>query len=254
LYFLIMIPATVTPVELLLRRNPVHHLCYYDAINDRKNKKHNRTNMNIKVCGITQLKQLQQLDAMDIDFVGLNFYKESPRYVVGKISGENISAADFNIKKVGVFVNETIDKIIKIAEEYDLDIVQLHGDETPAFSRRLSEEIEVIKTFRVDGEAKNIEELIAKYDDACDYYLFDTGGQKEKLGGTGVQFDRNLLAGSRIEKPFFLAGGISLVDVAKVKTFKHPDFFAVDINSKFEISPGVKDLDMVKMFAQVLRN
>jgi phosphoribosylanthranilate isomerase len=209
--------------------------------------------MNIKVCGITELKQLQQLDAMDIDYAGLNFYKESPRYVVGKIDGEEISAADFDIKKVGVFVNETMDKIMRTVEEYDLDIVQLHGDETPVFCRELSEETEVIKTFRVNNEKKNIEELVAKYDDACDYYLFDTR-QKERLGGTGVQFDWNLLAGSRIEKPFFLAGGIGLVDVAKVKTFDHPDFFAVDINSKFETRAGIKDLDMVKMFARVLRN
>ena len=210
--------------------------------------------MNIKVCGITQLKQVEHLDAMDIEFVGLNFYKESPRYVVGKISGESIRDGDFDIKKIGIFVNENIDKIMKTAEEFNLDIVQLHGDETPAACKRLSEEIEVIKTFRVSGNTKNIEELIEKYDDACDYYLFDTGGQKESLGGTGIQFDWKLLNSSRIEKPFFLAGGIGLPDVVKVKTFKHPDFFAVDINSKFEISPGIKDLDLVKMFAQVLRN
>jgi phosphoribosylanthranilate isomerase len=210
--------------------------------------------MNIKVCGITQLKQLEHLDAMEIDFVGLNFYKESPRYVVGKISGEEIKNSDFDIKKVGVFVNESFSKIMKTVEEYNLDIVQLHGDETPSLCRQLSDETEVIKTFRINNETKNVEELITKYDDACDYYLFDTGGQKENLGGTGVQFDWKLFGSSRIEKPFFLAGGIGLPDVVKVKTFEHPDFFAVDINSKFEISPGVKDLDLVKMFAQVLRN
>jgi phosphoribosylanthranilate isomerase len=232
--------------------NEMARFAWHDKFSELEIK--NPTNMNIKVCGITQLKQLQQLDAMDIDFVGLNFYSKSPRYVVGKISGEDISAADFDIKKVGVFVNETLEKIFKTVEEYDLDIVQLHGDETPTFCKRLFEEIEVIKTFRANGEAKNIEELIKDFDDACDYYLFDTGGQKEKLGGTGVQFDWNLLRKRRIEKPFFLAGGIGLLDVPKVKTFKHPDFFAVDINSKFEVSPGVKDLDMVKMFAQVLRN
>lgn len=210
--------------------------------------------MNIKVCGITQLKQLEHLDAMEIEFVGLNFYKESPRYVVGKISAESIRDGDFDIKKIGVFVNESIDKIIKTAEDFNLDIVQLHGNETPAACKRLSEEIEVIKTFRVNGDTENIEGLVEKYDDACDYYLFDTGGQKESFGGTGIQFDWKLLNSSRIEKPFFLAGGIGLPDVVKVKTFRHPDFFAVDINSKFEISPGIKDLDLVKMFAQVLRN
>ena len=218
--------------------------------------------MNIKVCGITQLKQLEHLDAMEIDFAGLNFYKESPRCVIDKISGEEIKNSDFNIKKVGVFVNESFSKIMKTVEEYNLDIVQLHGDETPSLCRQLSDETEVIKTFRVNNETKSVEELIKKYDDACDYYLFDTGGYSSPLavgwagdfGGTGTQFDWKLLSNSRIEKPFFLAGGIGLQDVVKVKTFGHPDFFAVDINSKFEISPGVKDLDLVKMFAQVLRN
>jgi len=107
----------------------------------------------------------------------------------------------------------------------------------------------VIKTFRL-GDTDNIDEDVNKYDDACDYYLFDTGGHKESLGGTGMQFDWNILLRSRIEKPFFLAGGVGLPDVARVKSFDHPDFFAVDINSKFEIAPGVKDMDMVIMFAQ----
>lgn len=210
--------------------------------------------MNIKVCGITQLSQLQELDAVGIDFVGLNFYKESPRYVVGKISAGDIKDGDFDIRKVGVFVNENINKVMKVVEDYALDIVQLHGDETPEYCKQLSDDVEVIKTFRVNGEMKSVEGLIKKYDDACDYYLFDTGGQREALGGTGIQFDWEVLRNSRIEKPFFLAGGIGLTDVVKVKTFDHPDLFAVDINSRFEVSPGIKDLDLVKMFTQVLRN
>ncbi|HEY2721654.1 MAG TPA: phosphoribosylanthranilate isomerase [Chitinophagaceae bacterium] len=210
--------------------------------------------MNIKVCGITELKQMEYLDGIKIDFVGLNFYRDSPRYVVNKVSTEDIRHADFELKKVGVFVNESLDSIMKTVQDYSLDIVQLHGDETPAFCRRLSEETEVIKTFRITPATKSIEGLIGGYDDACDYYLFDTGGRKESLGGTGIQFDWELLRRSRIEKPFFLAGGIGLPDVIKVKTFEHPDFFAVDINSRFEIRPGVKDMDLVKMFEQVLRN
>jgi len=225
-------------------------------------KRFQPANMNIKVCGITQLKQLEHLDAIDIEFAGLNFYKESPRYVVGKISGDEIRDGDYDIRKVGVFVNENMEMIMKTIEEYDLDIVQLHGDESTAVCMRLSEEVEVIKTFRINNETKNIEEMIKKYDDACDYYLFDTGGYSSPFagggetmpGGTGKQFDWKLLSDNRIEKPFFLAGGIGLPDVVRVKTFEHPDLFAVDINSKFEISPGVKDLDLVKMFAQVLRN
>lgn len=209
--------------------------------------------MNIKVCGITQLEQLQELDEIGIEFVGLNFYKESSRYVGGKISGEDVRDGDFDIRKVGVFVNENVNKVIKAIKEYGLDIVQLHGDETPEYCKQLSDEVEVSKTFRI-GDETNIESLVEKFDDACDYYLFDTGGQKESLGGTGKQFDWDVLSKARIEKPFFLAGGIGMADLLRVKMFNHPDLFAVDINSKFEIEPGVKDLDLVKMFAQVLRN
>jgi phosphoribosylanthranilate isomerase len=218
--------------------------------------------MNIKVCGITQLKQLQELDEMGIDFVGLNFYKESPRYVAGKIAGEDVRDGDFDIRKVGIFVNESVNSVLKTAEDYGLDIVQLHGDEAPEYCKRLSEQVEVMKVFRLDKERKSINDLIRHYDDVCDYYMFDSGnhspapgGNREvAFGGTGEKFDWDLLTGSSIEKPFFLAGGIGLPDVVKVKTFDHPDLFAVDINSKFEISPGEKDLDLVKMFAQVLRN
>lgn len=209
--------------------------------------------MNIKVCGITQLRQLQELDGTGIDFVGLNFYNQSPRYVIGKISAAEVADLDLDIRKVGVFVNESVNQVMKIAEEYGLDVVQLHGDETPDYCRRLSEEVEVIKTFRVANGNTSIEKLIENYDDACDYYLFDTD-RKGNYGGSSAQFDWGLLANSSIEKPFFLAGGIGLHDVVKVKTFNHPDLFAVDINSKFEISPGVKDIDLVKMFAHVLRN
>ena len=218
--------------------------------------------MNIKVCGITQLKQLQELDEIGIEFVGLNFYRESPRYVVGKIAGSDLNDADFDIRKVGVFANENISNVMKITEEYSLDVVQLQGDETPEYCKRLSEEVEVIKTFRINDETKSIEDSIRSYDDACDYYLFDASPPTpllkergaQQLGGTGNQFDWKLLSKSSIEKPFFLAGGIGLQDVVKAKTFGHPDLFAVDINSKFEISPGVKDLDLVKMFAHVLRS
>src|SRR5205809_3519731 len=107
--------------------------------------------MNIKVCGITQLKQLQQLDGMDIDIAGLIFYKDSPRYMRNKIAGEELRSADFDIKKVGVFVDATYDEVMQTIEEYELDVVQLHGNETPKLCSELSETTEVIKTFRIAG-------------------------------------------------------------------------------------------------------
>ncbi|MBS1621998.1 MAG: phosphoribosylanthranilate isomerase [Bacteroidetes bacterium] len=209
--------------------------------------------MNIKVCGITTMKQLQQLDGLEIDFVGLNFYKGSVRYIGDKITGKEIQNADFDIKKVGVFVNTGYDEIMRTVEEYSLDIVQLHGNEKPDLCSALSEDIEVIKVFRIDATTKNVDELLKDFDDVCDYYLFDAGGQKETLGGSGVKFDWDLLVKAKIEKPFFLSGGIGPDDTAKIKAFKHPDFFAIDINSKFETAPGVKDMGKILKFVKDLR-
>lgn len=208
--------------------------------------------MNIKVCGITEMKQLQQLDGLDIDFAGLIFYKESPRYIGDKIPKKELKKADFDLKKVGVFVNPEMIDVLDAIDEYGLEVVQLHGDESPEMCEDLGSEVEVIKAFRVkDGD--NIDKMVADYDAVCDYYLFDTAGLKESFGGTGQQFDWSLLSKAKIEKPFFLSGGISVEDAAKVKAFKHPDLFGVDINSKFETAPGVKDMKLVLQFRHAMK-
>jgi phosphoribosylanthranilate isomerase len=210
--------------------------------------------MNIKVCGITQFKQLQQLEALNIDFAGLIFYKDSPRYMGNKITGKQIKDADFDIKKVGVFVDPGYSELLDAIDEYGLDIVQLHGNETPELCEELNAEVEVIKAFRIPGDkAIDIDEMVADYDEVCDYYLFDTAGLKESFGGTGQQFDWSILKKAKIEKPFFLSGGIGPNDAAKVKAFSHPDFFAVDVNSKFELSPGLKDMAAILKFLQAFK-
>ena len=208
--------------------------------------------MNIKVCGITEMKQLQQLDGLDIDFAGLIFYKDSPRYIGDKISRKDLKKADFDLKKVGVFVNPEMIDVLDAIDEYGLEVVQLHGDESPEMCEDLSSEVEVIKAFRVSG-IEDIDKLVAPYDAVCDYYLFDTGGLKESIGGTGQQFDWSILSKAKIEKPFFLSGGIAVEDAAKLKAFKHPDLFGVDINSKFEISPGVKDMSKLLQFKMAMK-
>lgn len=208
--------------------------------------------MNIKVCGITEMKQLQQLDGLDIDFAGLIFYKESPRYIGDKISKKDLKKADFDLKKVGVFVNPEMIDVLDAIDEYGLEVVQLHGDESPEMCEDLSSEVEVIKAFRISGN-EDIDKLVAPYDAVCDYYLFDTGGLKESIGGTGQQFDWSILGKAKIEKPFFLSGGIAVEDAAKLKAFRHPDLFGVDINSKFEISPGVKDMSKLLQFKMAMK-
>ncbi len=208
--------------------------------------------MNLKVCGITEMKQLHQLDGLEIGFAGLIFYKVSPRFIGEKISKAEIKKADLDLKKVGVFVNPEMIDVLDAIDDYGLDVVQLHGDESPEMCEDLSSEVEVIKAFRVT-EDSDIDALVAPYDAVCDYYLFDTGGIKDSLGGTGHKFDWSILNKAKIEKPFFLSGGIGPDDAAKIKAFRHIDFFGIDINSKFEKEPGVKDMAAVLGFLQALK-
>ena len=207
--------------------------------------------MNIKVCGITQLKQLQQLEGLNIDFAGLIFYKDSPRYIGDKIDKAALKNSDFDLKKVGVFVNPEMIDVLDAIEDYGLDVVQLHGTESAEMCEDLSTEVEVIKVFSVDTKS-NIDEMIAEYDAVCDYYLFDTAGKD--FGGNGEKFDWKILTKAKIEKPFFISGGINVDDIAALKKFKHPDFFGVDINSRFEKESGVKDMALVLQFKQGLKN
>ncbi len=209
--------------------------------------------MNIKVCGLTQLKQLQQLDALNVAFAGLIFHKDSPRYVVGKIAKDELKDADFDLKKVGVFVNADYDEIMQMIEDYGLDVVQLHGDETPELCEELSDEVEVIKAFSISDKITSIDDMIVDYDDVCDYYLFDTASKNGKVGGTGEKFDWKLVKKSKIEKPFFLSGGISLDDLELIKSFKHPDYYGIDVNSRFEKSPGIKDMAMLLKLRQGIK-
>ena len=208
--------------------------------------------MNIKVCGITQLKQFQQLDGLNIEFAGLIFVKDSPRYVGDKLDKNAIKNADFDLKKVGIFKNPEMIEVLDAIDEYGLDVVQLHGDESPEMCEDLSSEVEVIKVFNIDETTTDIDALVANYDAVCDYYLFDTKANGE-TGGTGKQFDWKVLSKAKIEKPFFLSGGISVDDIAKLKKFKHPDYFGVDINSRFEKEPGVKDMGQVLFFKQGMK-
>lgn len=208
--------------------------------------------MNIKVCGITQLKQLQQLDGLNIEFAGLIFVKDSPRYVGDGLDKDAVKNADFDLKKVGVFKNPEMIDVLDAIDEYGLDAVQLHGEESPEMCEDLSSEVEVIKAFSIDADTKDIDALVAEYDAVCDYYLFDTKADGE-TGGTGKQFDWKVLSKAKIEKPFFLSGGISVEDIDKVKRFKHPDYYGVDINSRFEKEPGVKDMGQVLLFKKSLK-
>lgn len=199
--------------------------------------------INIKVSGITEIKQLNQLDGLGIDFAGFIFFKDSPLYIAKKIKPEELKNTDVDIKKVGVFKNPEMIEVLDAIDDYGLDVVELHGNESPEMCDDLSSAVEVIKAFPIK-KGVDTDELVAPYDAVCDYYLFE---------GAGQSFDWKLLKKSRIEKPFFLSGGIGAGDAQKVKSFQHPDFFGVDINEEFEKSSGVKDMVAVLQFKQGLK-
>ena len=203
--------------------------------------------MKLKVCGMTLPEQVQQLNDFQVDFAGFIFYEKSPRYVGEKLK---VLGSGFNIQKVGVFVNASIEDIKKAIADFDLQLVQLHGDESPEFCQQLQQYIPVIKAFRINNET-NIDNIVQPFATVCDYYLFDTA--TKLYGGSGEKFNWKVLQKAQINKPFFLSGGIGLEDIEKVKNFQHSFLYAIDVNSKLEASAGVKDMDKVKDFKTQLQ-
>ncbi|MGZ3837447.1 MAG: phosphoribosylanthranilate isomerase [Flavisolibacter sp.] len=222
--------------------------------------------MKVKVCGMTRMDQLHQLEELQVDFAGFIFYPKSPRFV-GRhgLRGSDVKKAKLKVYKVGVFVDASYEEIMKEVEEFGLDMVQLHGHETVYECSKIANYIHVIKAFRF-MERDHVEWMIKDFYNGADMFLFDTGvsvPREERevskiYGGTGRKFDWNLLRGLDIGKPFFLSGGIEPTDAEMVKEFmKDPvakDLFVVDINSRFELAPGVKDMPMVARFINELHN
>jgi phosphoribosylanthranilate isomerase len=201
--------------------------------------------MKLKVCGITMLEQLQQLEQLGADYAGMIFFEGSKRYMGDKLSGSSEAIRKTSIKKVGVFVNTELEVIEQAIKDYGLYAVQLHGDETDEFCLELMDKAKVIKVFRIAAEA-SIDALVDPFQAACHYFLFDT--DTVSFGGSGKQFDWALLERAAIGKPFFLSGGIGPNEVEKIKIFQHPYLYAIDVNSRFEVEPGVKDMEGVKQF------
>ena len=208
----------------------------------------------VKVCGLTKLNQIKELIDLKVDFLGFIFYEKSPRYVLNHLSLEQISEINHQAK-VGVFVNEDLEKIIEISGQADLNFIQLHGDETEEFiselRQKLNPEIGIIKVIRVGSQKSEVINEIQKISNLksqISNLLFDT--DSKAFGGTGKTFDWNILNEIKIPIPYFLSGGISLENVHQLSTINHQPI-ALDINSKFEIEPGNKDLEKIKEFIKL---
>lgn len=198
--------------------------------------------MELKVCGITTTENIMELIPLDISRLGFIFYHMSKRYVYGKLIEDGLKAIPENIKKTGVFVNAEIAEIEQIINKYQLDSIQLHGDESPEFCTNFRTKTEVIKTISIRDNSSF--ETAKLYDNACDLFLFDT--QSEHYGGTGKTFDWQWLEEYTLDKPFYLSGGISLENFEEIKKLKHHQLLGVDVNSRFEIRPGIKDIEKIK--------
>jgi phosphoribosylanthranilate isomerase len=229
--------------------------------------------MKIKVCGMKYIENIQEVAALQPDYLGFIFYEKSKRNFEGIIP-----ELPKSIKKTGVFVNEYPEILISLVEEYRLDAIQLHGDESLKYVTELKrqlaerrdlfieenkhqrkkknkhfiadEKVEIIKAFGIK-DAFNFDDL-KPYLDVVDFFLFDTKGKER--GGNGVKFDWAILEKYPFEKPFFLSGGIGLQDMDEVQKIINSDLliYALDVNSKFESAPGKKNVKELKKFKEGL--
>ena len=198
----------------------------------------------IKVCGMRQAANIAAVATLHPNYMGFIFYPKSPRYV-NEVSAELIKYIPPSIKTVGVFVNEELDVVKSFVFKHQLKAVQLHGAEDVSYCEALKETgLEVIKAFGIgpdfDFQALN------EYLPAVDYFLFDT--QTAAHGGSGKVFDWQLLENYELDKLYFLSGGIDIMHLEDIKSMTDHRLYALDVNSKFELEPGLKDVDKLKEF------
>jgi len=204
--------------------------------------------MKLKVCGMKYQDNIEAVSNLQPDFLGFIFHEQSPRHFEGIIPELSKS-----IHKVGVFVDETVEFVSNQIEKHKLSVIQLHGHESPETCRLLkSTKAKVIKVFSIKDEFDF--SVLAPYEDVCDYFLFDTKGKLP--GGNGYTFDWSVLNNYPSTKPFFLSGGIGLNQIEKLKEFQTSETskycYAIDVNSKFEIEAGLKNIEQLKEFKSQL--
>ena len=205
----------------------------------------------IKVCGMREPENIQAVCTAKPDLIGYIFYAPSKRFVGAKPDPLLFQNLPAQTKKVAVFVDESLDTVLSICKKFKIAIAQLHGNESPEYCQSIKNNgLMVFKAFSVD-EQFNFNQL-EKYTSVVDYFLFDTKGKLP--GGTGEKFNWNLLNNYQLDVPFFLSGGIGPDDAEALLQFKHEQLFGIDINSGFETSPGVKNIENVKKFVTEIRS
>ena len=202
----------------------------------------------IKVCGMRDPENLEQLCALDPEYIGFIFYPHSKRFVGSRPDPALFRIPGGDIKKTGVFVDEELKQVMRCIEQFGLDAVQLHGNESVDYCRRLSvAPVEIIKVL----DPHDSELPVREYQELVDLFLFDSAGAGK--GGSGLKFDWNLLSTLPLQHPFLLSGGIGPGDSGRINSFGHPGFRGVDVNSRFEQRPGLKDIELLKTFFMEIR-
>jgi len=201
--------------------------------------------MLIKVCGMRDSENIRLVESLGVDMIGLIFFPKSSRFVACPPTYLPEKA-----KRVGVFVNEDPETIITLHSQFSLNFIQLHGTESPEYCVSLRDKgLDLIKAFSVSS--KNDLEATKEYEGLCSYFLFDT--KCEGHGGSGQQFDWSILSHYNGKTPFLLSGGIAPESVKELKAFHHESFAGIDLNSRFEITPGMKNVEKLSRFIAKLR-
>ena len=206
--------------------------------------------MKLKVCGMKYVDILMMVAQLQPDYMGFIFYDKSKRNFEGVIP-----KLPKGIKKTGVFVNEYIEIVVSLVQEYQLEALQLHGDESVEYIQELKSHLPKVEIIKVFGIKDSFDfSILESYLEEVDYFLFDTKGKER--GGNGVKFDWSVLQNYPFEKPFFLSGGIGPSDVEQIKKIQNSGLpvYALDINSKFESKPGVKNIKEIKKFKKDLKD
>ncbi|MEO8760590.1 MAG: phosphoribosylanthranilate isomerase [Bacteroidia bacterium] len=205
--------------------------------------------MKFKVCGLKNEENILQVLASKPDYIGFIFYEKSPRYIGNELTVE-FAQSICSAKKVGVFVNENEVTILDIASRYGLDYVQLHGNETAAFCTEIQKSIPVIKAFQVDDNFDF--SILNEYENGCACFLFDS--KCKQFGGSGETFNWKKLEQYKLQKPFFLSGGIDLENIDEVLKLRFSNLIAIDVNSRFETEAGIKDIEKVKILSNKIKD
>lgn len=205
--------------------------------------------LKLKICGMRERDNVVEIAALKPDYMGFIFYPKSPRFVDTLAWNVVEYLHERAIVAVAVFVNASVESIAQIVEVYGFTHIQLHGSESPEVCAKLrAKGLTVLKAFAI-AEPSDLE-ATKVYQDCCDYFLFDA--KTSSFGGSGHQFDWNILFHYSGKTPFFLSGGIGSDDVAQVRNFKHPRLAGIDLNSRFEIQPALKDVGLLQSFINQL--